>query len=744
MSIRVILLALVMGVASVAGAYMVFYWVPSVESGAAQRVKAVTQRHLDTVVEALIPFLLQQEYASVNATLDAVKARNPEWVRLELYSANALRIYPIVEKPKKILNRENLNVFERDITVKGKLLGRLIMSADLEQARHERRRETFQLAWVLGVAFILVLIGMVVVLELLVRRPVNRLIVAAQRLAKGDYETALPVPQGNEIGALITAFDAMRNSINTTQKALTQSEARFRDFGASAADWYWEMDEKLCFCYLSSRFGEVTGMAQADLLGKRADGVGILGIDVEQWRRHMRVLHAHRPFRNFVCTNTRPDRSQVWVSINGRPVFDEHGRFQGYRGTGADVTAGKMAELELSMAKEAAERAQKLAEEANQAKTLFLSSMSHELRTPMNAILGFGQILKLGKLAQGQQEPVDQILKSGNHLLDLINQILDLSRIDTGNISLSIENVRARDIINQCIDMARTLGNKVGIVIQDKTEGQELPLLRADNTRLIQSLLNLLSNAVKYNRLRGKVTLEAHQDGDMLRFIVRDQGEGIAEDKQASLFEPFNRLGAEASNVEGTGIGLTITRELVELMDGKIGFESRPGTGSSFWIDIPVSTQKPKKNKALWSKRKKAARQAMSRAPDTGRFRILYVEDNKANADLMKAIFKEFEVYNLICVGSAEAAFKSLEKALPDLILMDIDLPGMKGGEALQILKKREDTCAIPVIAVSADILPASIDDALRQGFRDYITKPFDISKIVQVVDGVMKATFPT
>ena len=215
--------------------------------------------------------------------------------------------------------------------------------------------------------------------------------------------------------------------------------------------------------------------------------------------------------------------------------------------------------------------------------------MSHELRTPMNAILGFGQLLKLGKLEPGQVAPVDQILKSGNHLLELINQVLDLSRIDTGNISLSIEDVRTRDVLDQCLDMARTLAERTGVVIIDNSRGKELPLLRADHTRLIQSLLNLLSNAVKYNRPQGEVTLDALHVDKMMRFVVTDQGKGISAENQKNLFEPFNRLGAEASNVEGTGIGLTITKQLVELMGGRIGCDSQLGSGSTFWIEIPQS-----------------------------------------------------------------------------------------------------------------------------------------------------------
>ena len=388
-----------------------------------------------------------------------------------------------------------------------------------------------------------------------------------------------------------------------------------------------------------------------------------------------------------------------------------------------------------STAKDAAEYARKLAEEANQAKSLFLSSMSHELRTPMNAILGFSQLLRLGKLEPGQVGPVEQILKSGNHLLELINQVLDLSRIDTGNISVSIENVRARDVVTQCLDMARTLGDRAGIEIVDKTEGKELPLLFVDNTRLIQSLLNLLSNAVKYNRAQGKVTFDAEPVGSMLRFTVSDEGRGIAPDMHEKLFEPFNRLGAEASNVEGTGIGLTITKQLVELMGGHIGFDSAADQGTSFWIEVPLSTSTVE-GMEDWHEQAKALPSHMT-APRQGGacMQILYVEDNQANADLMDAIFDELPNFQLISVRTAEDGLKRLDSALPDLVLMDIDLPGMNGDEALKIIRERKHTRDLPVIAVSADVMPASIDAALRIGFNDYITKPFDIVRVVQAIE---------
>lgn len=742
MSLRVKILALVLVVAAIAGSYLAFYWVPAVESRIAQRVEQVTEQHLETVVEALVPFLIQGQYASVNESLDALLARNPDWVRLDLYSWNGLRLYPIDQSFPDPIRSEQSSMFEREIHVQGTSLGRIVLAADLQDVFNQRRAEAYELAWVLGGAFCLVLFGTGLLIEILVRQPVQDLAVAVKKIAEGDYAASLPAPKGDEIGGLIAAFSVMRQSIYSSEQALRKSEGRFRDFGASAADWYWEMDANLRFSYFSDRFTNVTGMAGAKLLGKTREETGIPGLDEATWREHLDDLHHHRPFRNFTHPRTLDNGDVLWLSINGRPIFDEDDTFAGFRGTGVDVTALKTFELKLKQAKEDAEHTRAMAEEANQAKSLFLSSMSHELRTPMNAILGFSQLLKLGQLDPGQVGQVDQILKSGSHLLELINQVLDLSRIDTGNISMSIENVRARDVVNQSLDMARTLAERAGVEIIDHTCDQELPILHADHTRLIQSLLNLLSNAVKYNRPQGTVTMSVLLTDSMLRFIVTDQGQGIAPDKESKLFEPFNRLGAEASTIEGTGIGLTITKELVELMDGHIGYDNTPGEGCSFWLEVPVSSDAKQHDEDVSAQMVGLPLQLTQPRVSEGITQVLYIEDNQANADLMKAIFAELPAFELVCMGTAEAGLKYLETTLPDVILMDIDLPGMSGNDALKIIRDRKDTLTLPVLAVSADAMPSSIDAALRLGFDDYIVKPFDVLTVVKTVaDATKEAT---
>ncbi len=387
---------------------------------------------------------------------------------------------------------------------------------------------------------------------------------------------------------------------------------------------------------------------------------------------------------------------------------------------------------ELNSAREAAEK-------ANGAKTEFLSSMNHELRTPMNAILGFAQMLKLQPnepLTETQENSINHILKSGNHLLELISQVLELNKIEAGKLSLNIDHVSARDTIDESLDLIPVRADDEGIKIIDQTTRDNLPQLWTDSTRLTQVLLNLLSNAVKYNGKDGTVTLSCEEiPGEMmLRINITDTGKGIPVRQQDDLFKPFERLGREAGEIEGTGIGLTISKQIVELLGGKIGFESEWNKGSTFWVDVPMSSKQADAEKKTGSAQ--VTTRKVENRNNHGPVRtILYVEDNPDNLKLMESIIGHIENTRLLTAYSAELGLDLARKENPDLILMDINLPGMNGNEALKQLQNTEQTKDIPVIAVTAAVMPQEMKAGKQAGFRDYITKPVKVAEVIRTLE---------
>jgi len=356
--------------------------------------------------------------------------------------------------------------------------------------------------------------------------------------------------------------------------------------------------------------------------------------------------------------------------------------------------------------------------------------MSHELRTPLNAILGFAQLLKMDVLKPNQERGVDQIHKSGRHLLNLVNEVLDIARIESGKMNISPEPVRLEDAVKEALELIRPLAGERRISISHETPASSDVFVQADHQSLKQVLLNLFSNAVKYNREGGEIAVTSSLTLDgFLRLQVRDTGEGIPPEKMKRLFLPFERLGMETVEQEGTGLGLALSKGLVEAMGGRIGAESKVGEGSIFWLELKLDSERL--NETILAEVEEHLSDRMR--SEIGL--VLYVEDNLANIKLVEAIMECLTGVKLITAMQGRQALELAKEQKPDLILLDLQLPDIPGSEVLRLLKAEPATQNTPVIIISANAIPENISDLLVQGALAYLTKPIDIKEFLKVVE---------
>ncbi|MCK0069033.1 hybrid sensor histidine kinase/response regulator [Kordiimonas laminariae] len=387
-----------------------------------------------------------------------------------------------------------------------------------------------------------------------------------------------------------------------------------------------------------------------------------------------------------------------------------------FTGIVRDLTEQTEAQNNLLEAKEDAER-------ANKAKTEFLSSMSHELRTPLNAVLGFAQLLQMDNnnpLNKQQRESLRLILRSGDHLLALINDVLDLSKIENGAIDIVLGDTNSSEVIASCKELIAPLAEKYEIDVKLDFTAHEDYIITADKMRLRQVLLNLVSNAVKYNKPKGSVRIKCEKVEKNLRILIEDTGIGIPADQADTIFTPFTRLGHENTIVEGTGIGLSISQTLMHMMNGSIDFKSSP-TGTSFWIEIPFSETQ---SNYQYTHEEKQQYSAVSR---NTRAKLLYIEDNPSNILLLEHLLLNVDSVEMESCPTAELGIELAKRKGYDLILMDLNLPGMSGLEAFSILQKDPRTINVPIVAITADVTTATQDKVKELGFRDYLSKPLDV-----------------
>jgi PAS domain S-box-containing protein len=431
---------------------------------------------------------------------------------------------------------------------------------------------------------------------------------------------------------------------------------------------------------------------------------------------HQEVLHRHKAGHLFPV-----EISSSLISVDGRELV---------LGIDRDITERKHVEEALNRAKE-------LAEEASRSKSEFLSRMSHELRTPMNAILGFAQLLTMSRkepLTPIQKERVRQIVKGGQHLLDLINEVLDISRIEAGRLQISPEPVSIRESIQEVIDLTMPLAADRHIQLHANLETEANPYVMADRQRLKQILLNLLSNAVKYNYDGGYVMISCEKPSvDRWRISVTDTGSGIAPENIGRLFTPFERLVADLSNVEGTGLGLALAKRLVELMHGNIGVDSTVGRGSTFWVELPLAESQLARLQRTGGTAELPVISALAGT-------VMYVEDNIANFELVQQILADYDQIELLWATDPEQGIKLAYEHRPNLVLLDLHLGGRDGADVLSILKQDDHTASIPVVIISADATHDQVQRLMTLGAAAYLTKPLDVKRFVQLIEELLKA----
>lgn len=497
----------------------------------------------------------------------------------------------------------------------------------------------------------------------------------------------------------------------------------------------FDANDALLFCNSSFQgaFGtayqrSMTGARFSEIVGSNvdADVFELEGLSPDDWKQRWLAYHES------------PEGTLDLITQEGCVLRVAHRRTVdgGTVCTALDVTTEARHERELR-------EARALAESASAAKSEFLASMSHELRTPLNAILGFAQLLandRKAPLAPRHLERLQPILKGGEHLLRLIDEVLDLARIEAGRITLSTEPI---DIPSVMEHVATTLGpiaerSDVELFVELP---QRLPLVLADRTRLIQILMNYGSNAIKYGRAGGRVRLRATAHESSVRLSVVDDGYGIPPEKQAQIFQPFQRAGQETGPIEGTGIGLAISKRLAEAMGGSVGFSSTPGRGSDFWIELRKQQELPQSQVLVTSAR---PRDSAISGSEGDRYLVVHVEDNPSNIAFMEQFLSDFERITLLNAPTAEIGIELTRARQPQLVIMDLNLPGMNGLEATRLLGSDPATRHIPVVGLSAAAMLTDMKRVREAGFYRYLTKPVDIVELTRVLEEVLVAPRPS
>jgi PAS domain S-box-containing protein len=415
----------------------------------------------------------------------------------------------------------------------------------------------------------------------------------------------------------------------------------------------------------------------------------------------------------------RKDGSPFWANVVITALYDRDGQLNGFGKVTRDMTERRLAEQAEREAREAAER-------ANRVKSEFLSGMSHELRTPLNGVLGFAQLLALDDLSDQQRDAVEQIAKAGELLLGLVDELLDISRIEADQMTVSLEPVHVGALLADCLELIRPIAAEHGVRLVGPPERQADVYAVADQQRLKQVVMNLLSNAIKYNRPGGTARVGVVVSDQRVRVVVSDTGPGLHAEEMARLFTPFERLGAAGTGIAGTGLGLALSKRLVELMRGTVEVTSSFGAGSTFSVELPLTTGP---DLAGGDARERAA----TRLPT-----VLYIEDNVANLHLVETILSRSGKVEMVTAMQGQLGLELARTQTPNLILLDLHLPDMDGEDVAHVLLNDAATRDIPIVVLSADAYSSVRRRLLGLGVAAYITKPFNVKDMIETVERLL------
>ena len=727
----------ILGAAGLAGLFFVFIAAQVTASRAEERAKVHLSQLLDTIEssvsaacyvndkdlarEILIGLLKNNDVSSVKILGGNQVLAEESRMASQAYGKPAVPVHRKISSPF-----DNTNI-----------IGEIIVTPNPGEIINQSKQSVSFIVMLLSGQLLVIAAIVLPSVLYLVSRPIKKL---SDELHNMDPVSgaALPPLKGHEhdeIGRLVFDINTLagrfreslgqeksaREAIESGEKALIESELRYRTIFENSSDAIFLMRDNI-FVDCNDSTLQIFACQRSDIVGctpfrfsPELQPSG--GNSSELAMQYIRAAYAGAP-QFFEWEHCQFDGTCFSAEVSLKLIKLQHSAF--LQAIVRNISARKHAEQMLKLAKAEAEK-------TSQAKSTFLASMSHELRTPLNAIIGFAQMLDMGvpaPLQLSQKEPVRHILDSGRHLLGLINEVLDLTRIEAGKMDIILTSVALQPLIQNIVSLTEPVAASRRIKLQ-YTCADTMHVL-GDASRVRQVLLNLLSNAVKYNREDGLVVVSCKQKNGLVHISVSDTGAGIHKDKYAQLFQPFQRLGAEQTVTEGSGIGLVICRKLAEAMGGQVGFESKVGVGSRFWLELPVAIA------AVPSQVVEEA--AALRQSNQLKGLVLYVEDSPVNVSVMRHIFSQLPGVELQAVETAEAGLELIAQRPPDLVLMDINLPGISGLQALQIIKSNPLTAAIPVLAVSAAALPQDVKSGLEAGFVAYLTKPFDVPELIAKV----------